>query len=483
SQSRIDFDKDFLSNLGPRMAMYQAPGRSAATTDEAPQTPAGLAGLDPMAMLSSLQGALPNPTLVAELRDPVAFGKALDSIMIAVNKELKARAMEKAAEDGAADEAGQGPAQARGPGRGMGGAEGPAGRPARKRSLKDAPAPEFRLMPGNVKTYMLSTPTDSPLKIVPPGVRPTIRMDGNHIVFSSTSEAARVALETIKKKGWKPGPDVEQALSHLPPGPIFLAVGDPRETVPSLLASQPGTLQAQINSVIALSAAGSPGARPGGIGPGQPGAGPGFGPGGAAPGAGGPGGPRGSMSFSMPGMPGSPGSPGGAAPGPGGPGGPRGSMSFSMPRRSDAPGGSGAPAPNTSAAAGLSQDAMIQLKVDAAKLPKAEELKALKFPSTLAVVVDDTSIRLVSRKSFPNIVSGLGIGAAFASGFAPAFNAARASALAAAGVPPGQAAPTPAADNLPAAAQPPAASGGPARPGGPRGPGRGGRPGGGRGPG
>jgi len=467
SQSRIDFDKDFLSNLGPRMAIYLEPGRSAAATDEAPQTPAGLAGLDPMAMLASLQGALPTPTLVAELRDPVTFGKALDSIMLIVNKELKAQAIEKAAEDGTADEAGQGPEQARGPGRGLGGAAGPGGRPARRRSLKNTPAPEFRLMPGNVKIYMLNVPTDSPLKILPPGVRPTIRMEGNHIAFSPTSEAARAALDTVKKKGWKPGPDVEQALSHLPPGPIFLVVGDPRETVPSLLASLPGTLQAQINSAIALSAGGSPGARPGGTGPGQPGAGPGYGPGGSAPGAGGPGRPRGGMSFSMPGMSGRPGFPGGSG-------------SAAMSGRPGFPGGSGppgAPAPNTSATEGGSQDAMIQLKVDAAKLPKAEELKALMFPSTLAVVVDDTSIRLVSRESFLNVVSGLGMGAAFASGFVPAFNAARARALAAAGVPPGQAAPTPAPGN------PPAAGAGRARMGGPRGPRRGDRPGGGGRPG
>ena len=162
SQSRIDFDKDFLSNLGPRMAIYLAPGRSAAATDEAPQAPAGLAELDPMAMLSSLQGALPKPTLVAELRDPVAFGKALDSIMLTVNKELKAQAMEKAVEDGAADEAGQAPAGRRG---GLDEArEAPRGRAAgrRRRSLKDTPAPEFRLMPGNVKIYMLSVPSDSP---------------------------------------------------------------------------------------------------------------------------------------------------------------------------------------------------------------------------------------------------------------------------------------------------------------------------------
>ncbi len=90
AQSHMDFEKDFLANLGPRMAIYLSPNRSAATTDEAPQTPVGLTGLDPMAMLSSLQGALTKPTLVAELRDPVAFGKALDSIMLSVNKELKA---------------------------------------------------------------------------------------------------------------------------------------------------------------------------------------------------------------------------------------------------------------------------------------------------------------------------------------------------------------------------------------------------------
>ena len=156
SQSRIDFDKDFLSNLGPRMAIYLAPGRSAAATDEAPQTPAGLAGLDPMAMLSSLQGALPKPTLVAELRDPVAFGKALDSIMLTVNKELKAQAMEKAAEDGAADEAGQGPAGQAPVGGGLDEArEAPRGRAAGRRAggaSKTRPRPSFASCPARSRS-------------------------------------------------------------------------------------------------------------------------------------------------------------------------------------------------------------------------------------------------------------------------------------------------------------------------------------------
>ena len=474
SQSRIDFDKDFLANLGPKMAIYLSPGRSAVATDEAPQPPAGPGGFDPMAMLSSLQGALPKPTLVAELRDPVTFGKALDAIMLAVNKELKAEAMEKAAEEEKAGEAGKAPGQGQGPNRGFGrgpggpggpgGSEGPGGRPARKRSLKDTPAPEFRLMPGDSKIYMLRVPADSPLKPVPPGMHPTIRMDGKHVAFASSSEAARAALDTLKKKGWKPGPDVEQALSHVPQGPILLAVADPRETVPSLLASLPGTLQAQINSAIAMSGAGVPGATAGGAAPAQPGAGSGFGPGFMNR----PGGSGGSSAMSM------------SRPGGRGGSGPPGSMG---PMGMSRPGGSGGPGfPGSSGSAGSgSQDSMLVLKVDPAKLPRAEDLKALMFPSTIAVVTDDTSIRLVSRESFPNIVGGLSAGPIGMALMAPALQAARAGASAASAAAPGQGPSAPAAISPPTA-PPPSAPGGPGGPGGGRGP-RGGRPGGGRGPG
>jgi hypothetical protein len=457
AQSLIDFEKDFLSNVGPRMAIYLSPNRSAATTDDTPQASVGPTAPDPMAVISTLLGAFPKPTLVAELRDPVVFGKALDAIMISVNKELKGQAMEKAAEEGGRDEAGRaagsgpGAMPGRGPGRGPGGPEGPGGgRPARKRSLKDTPAPEFRLMPGSVKTYMMSVPSDSPLKILPPGVRPTIRVEGNHIAFASTSEAARTALETIKKNV-KPGPDVDQALAHAPAGAVLVAVDDSKETVPGLLASLPGTLQAQINSSITLSASGTPGARAGSTGPGQPPAGPSFGP--AASGRNFD--QRARMSSGGPGMSGRPGFSGGGG----------------------QPGGPGA---GQSPGTGVSQDAMIQLKVDADKLPKAEELKALMSPGTLAVAVDDTSIRLVSRHSFPDVVSGLHLGTTFAPRFMPAISAAWAHFLSAASASPAQATSSPEAGNPPGAAQPQVPAGGAMRPGGPQGSGRPGRPGGGR---
>ena len=61
-----------------------------------------------------------------------------------------------------------------------------------------------------------------------------------------------------------------------------------------------------------------------------------------------------------------------------------------------APGGQG-----PGAAGNAPAGAMIELKVDPSKLPKAEELKALMYPGTLAVAVDDQSIRIVSRDRSP----------------------------------------------------------------------------------
>jgi hypothetical protein len=456
AQSRLDVEKDLLGNLGPRMAFYLAPGRSAAATEEpAPATAAAAGGADPMAMFSSLQGVLPKPTLIAELRDPAAFSKALDALMIAINKELKAQAIEKAAQEPPPTTAAGGPGFNRG--RGEGGGE----RPARKKSSRDTPAPEFRLMPGSIKTYMLVVPSESPLKLGPPGVRPTVRLDGKYVAFSSTSESARAGIDAAKKKDWKPSGDIEQALSHVPPGPMLLAVGDPRETVPAVLASLPGTLQTMINTMIAMSAGqagpAAPGTNPLGFNPPgtmQP---PGSGGAGGFPAVSGPagrGGRRGGEEGGRPqtGQGGFPGAPGAGAmagyPGMSGRGG--------FPGAPGAPGGPGSGAAN--------QEDMIQLKVDPAKLPKAEELKALMYPGTFSVVVDEQSIRFVNRESFPNVVNGSALGGVAAALLMPAVQAARAKARermaanAAAAAALGASPPGPPGQTPPAAGQPPAAA-------------------------
>jgi hypothetical protein len=480
SQNRIDFNKDVFNNLGPKMVVYLAPGRSAAAIDETPPAaPATAGGFDPAAMLSSLQGSLPKPTLVAELRDPTAFGKALDAVMVAINRELKAQAIEKAAEEASAAAANPAPAgggaQAVAPGRMRrgGGGEGTGERPARKRSARETPAPEFQLMPGQVKTYMLKVPTESSLKILPQGVRPTIRMEGHYVAISSSAESARVALEVTRKKGWKPSADIEQALAHVPSGMVLLAVGDPRETDPPMLASLPATLQAQINSIIAMSSGAAGGTAPGTAAPGQggfPGANqpPSGYPGMAGGGPGGPGGGRfGRGRSGGGGQEGEPGGSGGQGQFAGRPGGMPAGYAAMMGRGGS--GGMAAAAPGAQTA-GAPADAMIQLKIDPAKLPKAEELKALMFPGTWAVAVDDQSIRLVTREAFPSLMGTSGSAVA-ASVLLPAINAARARAQAAAAgaAPPGQ----PGIAGQPPAVAPPASlPAAPARGGSPGGPGR-----------
>ena len=378
AQSRVDVDKDLLGNIGPKMALYLAPGQSAATTDEPPL--AGAGGFDPMAIFSALQSAFPKPTLVAELRDAEGFGKALDAVMVAINKELRAQAAERAAEEASSTQGnenppGGGPGQR--PGAGRGGAN--AGdRTKGRRNPKEALAPEFRLMPGAVKTYMFHVPSDSPVKFGPPSFRPTIRIEGKYVAFSTAADSARGALEAAKKKEWKSSAEVEGALANLPAGLVLLMMSDPRETVPALLASLPGTLQAQLNTMIALAKQppAPAGNNPAGPGPGMAGrqgfgGRPGFGrrDGGPPPGFGGSGGmsgdPRG----------------GGASGGFGGASGFGGSGGM------NAPGVPGGQQPRGPGGSGSTGDAMVTLKVDPGKLPKSEDLKAHMFPSTLAVAV------------------------------------------------------------------------------------------------
>jgi hypothetical protein len=83
---------------------------------------------------------------------------------------------------------------------------------------------------------------------------------------------------------------------------------------------------------------------------------------------------------------------GGPGPGatPGGPGGTPGAPGFG----SGSTGNSGAP--------GSDNDAMIVIKVDSDKLPKAGDLKAHLFPATLSVQGTDQEIRFVSRTAFPD---------------------------------------------------------------------------------
>ncbi len=189
TEGSIDFEKDVLGHLGPRMVAYLAPGgRSAMTTGDDSMASVLKEGWNPVAVISALQASLPKLTIVAEVKNPEAFSKALDAVIVAINKELKAQAIEKAVEERKEsekkDESGRG-----GGGRLGGGNQTKTRRPP----LQQTPAPRFSLTPttGKAKVFVLLTPSGSPLQLGPKSFRPTIELDGNHLAFGVTQESAK----------------------------------------------------------------------------------------------------------------------------------------------------------------------------------------------------------------------------------------------------------------------------------------------------
>jgi hypothetical protein len=363
---QIDLRKDILNHLGPRFVAYLGAGRSAASTDDSLDA-ALRTGLSTTAAVAVVQSMFPKLTLVAEIRDESAFGKGLDSVIIVINNELEAQAMEKEAEERKA----AGKTQS-----------GAGGRTKQRR----VPAPRFNPIPGQTKSFVLMTPTDSKLRFGPSSFRPTVMVQGKYVAFAVSTDAARAAIAAAVRKDWKPRSDLDRALENLPSKLIMLSVSDVSERLSSLLASLPGTLQTMINSSIALAkirasgelATGTP-AVPGGSGPGNQS--------GNTPAATG--------SMSLRGM--GPRGPRTGQTGSGGPG-----------MGSSAMGSSAMSNPGSAAAkaSGGAADSMIVIKVDADKLPKAADLRTNLFPATFAIDVNDQHIRFVSRSAFPDF-SGL----------------------------------------------------------------------------
>lgn len=421
TRSRIELRKDLLSKLGPRMVAYIMPGGTpvprpaggeagagAQAPASAPAPGGPLAGflsgtpLNP-AVLSSYSGAqAPRLTLVADVADPVAVGKALDNLMVAVNQELKQRAAEAAAAAEAAH-----PDQ--GEGAQPGGAQTKGTTKGSRREKTDVPAIAFTLMPGKDKTYVLTVPS-SMSKSFPPGFRPTVRLGPKHLAISMAPDAARLALEA-KPGEWTPPAEISATIDALPKNLLVLSVDDPRPTAPDLLAALPKVIQSSVNAAV-LSAQSRASAAASGPAPA----------GGEAPGPEGGGGKRAGLSVSGPGGYSAP-MPGGA-PGATSPAYPSSMMGGGYPsptptgglEGSGGPGGPGGPG-------GEAGPGLVRLQVDPAKLPKADEIRSRMFPSTTYVQADDGKVTIVTRASFPNVVpvaSAVGVAVAL-----PAIEAAR----------------------------------------------------------
>ena len=300
---QIDLRKDILAHLGPRMVVYLAPGRSAAANDDSLES-ALKNGVSGMAAVTAMQSYFPKFTLVAEVNDHVAFGKALDTMIIAINSELEAqaRAMEEEEEQKTAETE-----KAESPDRGRGKRAG--GRSERKRDRRVL-APRFTPVLGESKSFVLITPSESKLRFGPPRFRPTICLQGKYVAFATSTDAAQAAVVAAARKDWKPSSEIDRVCEHVPSKLVMLSVTDSSEGLSSLLASLPGTLQTTINTTIALSKARANGALASGTG----GSAPGMASGGIRAGS------SAGMGSSMPGMGGPPGGKlmrrGGVVPGP-----------------------------------------------------------------------------------------------------------------------------------------------------------------------
>ena len=345
TKTKLRLKEDILSHLGPKVAWYILPAKASTAS------PAGT-NMISMMMASAGLDQIPKLAIVADIDNPVAFGKVLDEVMAATNRELKAQASAQAS-------------------KAMGDTPETKGAGSRNRG-PNAPSMEFRLMSGESKMYVMSVPSELSSQF-PASLRPTIRVGPKHVVFAVSADVARLVLES--KGGWSPPSELSSAFQGLPSKLKMLNLVDTRDTLPGILAALPGKIQSGINTAILMMAGA---ANPP---PGQPGTS-------SVPGAGGqPGAP---MRPSAPNL-GQGGS--GSAPTPGVQGGSGGSGGLSMPPGMQPPGSS-------KPAGGLTT---LSFQIDASKLPSADAIKSLLFPSIYTVEANDEEIKITSREAFLNI--------------------------------------------------------------------------------
>ena len=352
--------EDVLAKIGPRIATYLLPAKKA-------ESKSALAGLGAIGI------QLPRGVLVADLKDPAGFGRALDELMILANKQLEtlAAANGMVPPPGAADPAPNGGTTRKEAGR----------RGARSGSgtaSASTQVPRFKMANANPRTYTLSLPTQLAAMT---NLSVTVAIGKKNLIVGTTSTVVRevLALESKPNEQWTPKGEIKDVVGKLPKGITYFAVSDPTKTTPEALAGLPTVLpqllatantaaKPQAAAALATPPANTQAAagegdreggglrRGGGGGRRIAGASTGDGTGGAAPPA--------------PTPTPAPGTPGGA---PGTPG--------AQP---------GTPPPLT-------------VNLDPKLAPSPESIRPLLFPGSTALAVDAQGARLISREAFPAV--------------------------------------------------------------------------------
>ena len=232
-KSKVDFEADIVNQLGPKITTYIAPSK--ATTSASPALPNALGLLSSMGVGGG--DAIPKLAILIDVANAAKFGQTVDELMSYVNKEL--RTAFAPPPPGPEGEAGQ-PPTGRGRGRGLAG-----------------PAPEFRVMSGETKSYVFTVPPQLSSSF-PPGFRPTIRVGPKQVAVAVSADVARQALES--KGAYTPPDEIAAAFAQLPKRLNWLLVVDPRDSTPEILAGFPAKLQAGINTMTTPATAPAPGA-------------------------------------------------------------------------------------------------------------------------------------------------------------------------------------------------------------------------------
>jgi hypothetical protein len=368
SSTKLDLRKDVLAHLGPRITVYTVPEKKGAM--------AALNSLNPLAAL----GQVPRAVVLVDIKDEKAINKSITQIMTFANKQLAA--MLPTPPDDAAASPGARPSSGV-PGRG-------GSASAKSKSSRPVPTAEFKMIKPKPLTYQLVLAPQLALLF---SNKVTLTLSEKHLIIATEPGLASdaVALDEKDAGGWTPSGDFASAVGGLPSTLVYLQVSDPRNTTPKAIAELPAVLQ---KTLAAMGPAGSPTSVAGAAipGPGNFGS--------AEPGVGSRGG-----SSSRRGPVGAPAPGGGGQEGVGGrqPQGvtPPGAGNAGVPG-SQTPGAVAGPG-GAQASPGASLFAGFTLNVPADKIPTAESIKPLLFPSSVAISTDAQGVRIVSREAFPDV--------------------------------------------------------------------------------
>lgn len=202
ARRRLDLDLrgDLFRVVGPKLALYAQP----------PPQVAGANANPALAFLSQFTGL----TISVQVRDQVAAGNAVDSLIESINSALKEQRQ-------------------------------PAGANA------NAPALQFQKMPGPRHRYEMDFAASGIRGPAAEMYQPTVMVGEDQLVISATPAAAERALGSSRTdQRWRPSGAFRAMAQRLPAETVFLNVSDLRESLPALVENLPTTLQA-INAGIA----------------------------------------------------------------------------------------------------------------------------------------------------------------------------------------------------------------------------------------